>query len=184
MQRDSHTKLSPLTLFYHWTIGISMIAALGVGTYIESLKSTDPLRGELIFVHKNVGLAILILAIARISWRYINGFLQPAGASPVWEARSAYWMHVFLLFATLMMPISGIMMTLGFGCTHCYVPVFGLFEIGPFPKIELLAGIGYYMHTMGSKLVILAILIHAAAALKHHYWDGDGTLRRMLGRQI
>jgi len=30
-------------------------------------------------------------------------------------------------------------------------------------------------------LLIPLIMLHAAASLKHHYWDKDTTLRRMVG---
>ena len=77
------------------------------------------------------------------------------------------------------------MMVLGYACSACTVPVFGLFDIGPLPdKIMWMAQIGYVVHHTGSKVIIAVMLLHAAAALKHHYWDGDGTLRRMLGRAL
>lgn len=36
------------------------------------------------------------------------------------------------------------------------------------------------IHNWGGKLVLFLIALHAAAALKHHFWDKDDTLRRML----
>ncbi|MED5488196.1 MAG: cytochrome b/b6 domain-containing protein, partial [Pseudomonadota bacterium] len=32
--------------------------------------------------------------------------------------------------------------------------------------------------------VIVALLLHIAGALKHHFVDKDGTLKRMLGKTI
>lgn len=181
MQRDSYNKLSPLTIFYHWTVGILMIAALSFGTYLESLEKQSH---ELIYIHKNVGLAILILAVARLSWRYINGFFHPMHSLKQWEKKSSAYAHYFLLFATLVMPISGMVMSLAYGCEYCVVPIFGLYEIGPFQQNITLATIGYFIHAWGGVLVIVAVFIHAAAALKHHYWDKDDTLRRMFGKEI
>lgn len=184
MKRDSYTKLAPLTLFYHWTVGIFMIISLGVGLYLDSIPSTVPGAAELLYIHKNAGLFILLLATARILWRYINGFFQPIGSHKIWETKTAYWIHIFLLVSTIAMPISGMMMVLGYDCSTCTLPIFGLFEIGPFPKVEIISQIGGVIHHLGSKFVIAAILLHAAAALKHHYWDGDDSLRRMLGKDI
>ena len=182
--RDLDNQLSPLTLFYHWTIGLLMIGALAFGLYLETLASS-PEKGVLVYIHKNVGLLILLLAISRIMWRWTNGFLTPLGTHKPWQTKTAYWVHVFLLIGTIAMPISGMMMSIGYACSQCVIPIFGIYDIGPLSeRIMWIAAPGYFIHTIGSKILILAILLHAAAALKHHYWDGDGTLRRMFGRKV
>jgi len=57
--------------------------------------------------------------------------------------------------------------------------------IGPLSeKITWMASTGYTIHHTGSKIIIAIILLHALAALKHHYWDKDPTLKRMLGRSL
>ncbi len=182
MQTDRREKLAPLTLFYHWTIALFMVSAMGFGLYLESLTSGTSYYHLVVTIHKNVGLFIFLLASARIIWRYKNGFFAPVANLKTWEEKVARWTHTFLLVATIAMPISGMMMVLGYGCTFCTQPVLGTWlEIGPFPKIEALTLIGSAIHRIGSKIIIAVILFHAAAALKHHYWDRDDTLKRMLG---
>jgi cytochrome b561 len=39
-------------------------------------------------------------------------------------------------------------------------------------------------HTALAYLMLLAVALHIAGALKHHLVDRDGTLRRMLGRKL
>ena len=165
MQADSYNKLAPLTIFYHWAVALLMICALSFGLYLDSLDNAtqDPM---LVYVHANVGVLIFILALARIFWRYSSGLFQPLGQHKVWEKKSAYWIHLFLLFSTIAMPLSGMMMVLGYGCARCVVPVFGLFYIGPFPKMEIIQLIGSGMHHYGSKVVIAAILLHAGGCVK------------------
>ncbi len=185
MQHDTPTKLAPLTIFFHWTIGLMIIAALSFGFYIQNLPSKDPAKFELLFIHKNVGVIIFLLALARIFWRYTNGFFQPVGEHKAWEKKSARVVHILLLIGTILMPISGMTMTLGYACSLCTVPVFWLFEIGPLPeRILWLGQAGQRLHELGGYMLSGALLLHAAAALKHHYWDRDPTLRRMLGRTI
>jgi cytochrome b561 len=53
--------------------------------------------------------------------------------------------------------------------------------------MPVLGLLGYYIgdpyadiHSWGKPLLIILICIHAAAALLHHFWLKDGTLRRML----
>lgn len=94
----------------------------------------------------------------------------------------AKFTHWFLIIATIAMPISGIMFSLGLGYP---VPVLGLFEIGPLPqKIPILADIGGDIHEYAGNSLIAVISLHIAGALKHHTIDKDGTLRRMLGARV
>lgn len=38
----------------------------------------------------------------------------------------------------------------------------------------------HFIHNWGGKLVLVLIALHVAAALKHHFYDNDDTLKRML----
>ena len=64
------------------------------------------------------------------------------------------------------------------------ISVFGLFEVPGFGSLidnqEDLAGV---VHKYAAYLVIGLTLLHAAAALKHHFIDKDETLTRMLGKR-
>ena len=47
-----------------------------------------------------------------------------------------------------------------------------------------LGELGSSLHSKIGKLMLLAIGLHIAGALKHHFIDGIVGLRRMLGSQI
>ncbi|MES9855083.1 MAG: cytochrome b/b6 domain-containing protein [Sedimenticola sp.] len=51
-------------------------------------------------------------------------------------------------------------------------------------KIEILSKIGHVIHGLGGKLLIALILLHIVGAIKHERIDKDGTLSRMLGRNL
>jgi cytochrome b561 len=63
------------------------------------------------------------------------------------------------------------------------ISVFGWFEvpatITSIPKQEDITGL---VHKYMAYTIIGLALLHAAAALKHHFINKDDTLRRMLGR--
>ena len=178
MQTDTPQKVAPLSIALHWIVGIAILGMLAVGVYMHELPK-GPDKELLYFLHKSSGFALFFLIIARIAWRYHNGFFLPAGEHKDWEKRIARYSHIGLLTLSLLMPLSGMVMTFGFGST---VPFFGLWEIGPFGKNSTLAWLGYYMHKFGALAFLLLILLHASAALKHHFYDKDDTLRRMLRR--
>ena len=49
---------------------------------------------------------------------------------------------------------------------------------GPF------AGTAHETHEIAGKVMFVAFLLHVVGALKHHFMDKDGTLKRMLGKRI
>jgi cytochrome b561 len=175
--RDKQQVLSPITVGLHWMVAIGIVSMLAFGLYLDQLELT-PRKSELIEIHKLFGFAVFLVAIARIFWRYINGFPIPIDALQKWEQVLARATHWLLLLSTILMPISGIMISLGLGYS---VPVLGITEFGPLPeRSKLLADTGYFIHGNLANVLIGLIVLHSAGALKHHWIDKGQTLRRML----
>ena len=179
--RDTHQKLTWPTVGLHWVIAIAMIAMLAFGLYLEDMPR-GPEKGELIGLHKSVGISILLFALARILWRYLNQFPKPISPLVNWQEKLAKLTHWVLIIGTVLMPISGVFMSIGGG--HA-VGIFGLELIAGSPeKNEMLSQIGHTVHAVGSKLLILFVLFHFVGAIKHQFFDKDGTLSRMFGRKV
>ena len=61
------------------------------------------------------------------------------------------------------------------------VNVFGWFELPAWlPRSEMLRELATTTHEWLAYITAAVIVIHAAAALKHHFVDRDDTLKRML----
>lgn len=177
---DTNEKFSSLSVLLHWGIAIAFIGMIAFGLYLEDLPR-GPDKSALMPIHFMVGLGILGVALIRFLWRLTQGFPAPAGPMKGWEKALANTVIWGLLAATLLMPLSGMMMVLGNGHP---LDVFGLFTVGPFTKTEAVAGAGHFIHGVGSKLVIAFIALHFAGAMKHHFVAKDGTLVRMFGKRI
>lgn len=182
----SPSPLSKTTISLHWIIALGIIGMLAFGIYIEDFVpgkladgSRNPFRGELMMLHKSIGVVILTVALARIFWRMSEGWPKPVGVFKKLEkilAKTAIWL---LLLGTLIMPLSGIVMSQAAGRV---VPVFGLFELPIiFPESKALGGVAHEVHGIGAWVLIAAISFHIVGALKHHFIDKDATLKRMLG---
>lgn len=178
----SDVSLGMVTISLHWLVGLSFIGLLALGIYMDETHAY-----ALYPIHKSLGTLLLLLVIPRIIWRYVQGFSAPQGDSSEAMQKLARAVQYLLLVGTLMMPISGIMMSAfgGYG-----LAVFGL-EIFPenpdsanpgefIPFNDLLAQLGHVIHGLGGKLMILAIVLHLGGALKHHLIDKDRTLIRMI----
>jgi len=184
--RDSYDKFTRFTIGLHWIIAIAIIGMLAFGLYIEDLPR-GPEKSALIGIHKSIGLTILVLAAARFGWRLINGMPQPVGRYSTIERILAKTVHWLLLLGTLFMPISGILMSLsgGYGLAVFGLVIVPVLRNTPgFQPNEALGDIAGVLHAVGGKVLIAAIVLHFAGALKHHVIDKDATLRRMLGGRV
>jgi cytochrome b561 len=95
-----------------------------------------------------------------------------------------------LIIGTVMMPISGMLMS---GASGRGLSIFGLEllatnpdEWNPGKVIPLskpLTDLGHTLHGLGGKIMIFSIILHTIGALKHHFIDKDTTLRRILGKK-
>lgn len=184
MIRDTAEKFSAMTIVLHWAVGISIIALMAVGIYMEEFEAY-----ELYPIHKSVGILVFLFAVERIIFRMINGWPKPVGEAPQWQEVVAKLTHWVLILATLLFPISGMMMS---GAGGHGLAVFGweLLAANPdpanpqqmIPLNKELAGLGHQVHGILGNVMIAVILLHIAGALKHHIIDKDRTLLRMLGK--
>lgn len=177
---DSRSQLTKMTVALHWVIAIAVIGSLGIGMYMEDLPRS-PEKFELLGLHKSVGVLVLIVALYRLVWRIRNGLPEALSPAAAWQEKAATVVHVVLLAGTVLMPISGIVMTVGGGYP---VAVFGFELIAKGAENELMGELGHIMHGLGGKVMIAAVLLHVAATAKHHFVTKDGTLQRMLGRKV
>lgn len=128
--------------------------------------------------HRSIGVLLVVLLLARMVWRLVVGRLAPVVTHTFWERRLGGLMHHLLDIATLLVIVSGYLISSADGKA---VMVFDWFAV---PAIvlsieqqETLAG--QWHEWLAWALVVLAGL-HALAAVKHHVIDRDVTLRRML----
>lgn len=172
--------LSKTTILLHWLIAIAIIGSIAFGMYLEELPRS-PEKGQLIGLHKSIGVTILIFATYRIGLRLIQGLPKPLPNTSTLQRKAAKAAHILLLIGTVALPISGLMMSIGGGHS---VALFGLELIPKGDGIDGLGEIGHRIHGLGANLLIAIITLHVVAALKHHFMDKDGTIKRMLGARI
>lgn len=167
-----------MSRFNHWIVAVVMIGMLGFGLFLENAELSREARGSLMGIHKAIGSVFLVFALWRVGYRVSQGFPMPIAAMPKWQDIASKIVHWALLAGVLLMPISGLMMSLFGGRS---VDVFGILTIPAFEKNETLGGIGHVAHGLGANILLAVIAIHILAAFKHHIIDKDLTLARMVG---
>jgi cytochrome b561 len=123
-------------------------------------------------------MTILMLAVLRLLWRLFNRPpALPSGMSPV-EKKLARAAHALFYVFLFVMPLTGWMMS---SAKNYSVSWFDQFT---WPNLivpnehafELLKS----THDTLSWLLFTLALLHILAALKHHFWNKDDVLKRML----
>ena len=174
------------TIWLHWLIAVIMISMLALGTYM----SLGEVYG-IYDIHKSIGLLVFPLLLARVIWRLTQGWPEPLHQYAKIEQFLAKFTHWALLLGTIALPITGMIYS---GASGHGFGIFGL-EIFPsnhhptepglvIPYNEQLSIAGETAHEWIGYGLMGILGLHIAGALKHHMIDGDGTLRRMLGKQV
>ncbi len=172
-----HSRYSTVAIVFHWTIAVLLIANLAAGLAFDRIEAADKqLFFTLIQLHKSTGITILVLAVARLIWRLMNPPPPLPDHMTTAErilATISHWGFYVLMFA---LPLSGWAMV---STAKLVFQMFwyGLFEI---PKLDAPRNWNYDgLHAILGWVVLALIVLHVAAALKHHYFDRDNLFARM-----
>jgi len=183
MSKDKLNTLSKTSVVLHWLVAITIMCLLGVGIYMEEFKAYGLYK-----IHKSVGILIFVVILGRVIWRLKQGWPEPVNKQHAHEMRLARISHWVLLIGSVLFPISGMLMSAmgGHG-----LPIFGFELLGPnivngerAPINADLASIGSSIHYWLGWIMLACIALHITGALKHHFVYKDGTLKRMLGKDI
>ena len=174
--RDGARRYGLVSRVNHWVVGLVMLGMLGSGLALEYLSIARETSGAIMGWHKAVGVMVLIYGAWRVLWRLLEGFPEAASRMPAWQERTAAATHWLLLAAVILMPLSGLLMSL-FGGRP--VETFG-FTIPSPGEIEWLSRLAGEVHGIAGLALVALLVLHVGGALKHHFVDRDATLRRML----
>ena len=168
-------RYSGTAIALHWLLALAILGAFIVGVYMSDLP-VSPQRLKLYNWHKWAGICILALSALRLLWRLTHR--PPADvAMPEWQRRSAHAVHILLYLLFFAVPLAGWAYSSAAGFP---VVVFGVLPLPDFvaPSKELAEAIKP-LHKILAFTMAALVLAHVAAALKHHFVDGDGLLSRM-----
>ncbi len=179
MEDVGRSQYSGVAITLHWVIALLMIGTALGGLLHESFG--EEMEGLIMGLHKASGLTVLVLSVARLAWRL--GHRPPPLASTLkrWEVGLAHATHWTFYLLMLAIPLSGWALVSA-GARKWAIDWFGLFQV-PFLPIEQskqLAGAMHETHEILGFLAISLIILHIVAAIKHHVFDKDNTVERML----
>ena len=172
-----------VTKTFHWVTALLIFTLIPTGWFANQLPyETDAQLAQkawLFSLHKTVGVTVFFVALARMLWAASQpkpGLLHPDRKLESMAAETVHWL---LYGALVIVPLSG---WISHAAAEGFAPIW--WPLGQnLPLIPKSVGIEHFfagVHFVTTKVLIAALFLHIAGALKHHVIDRDDTLRRML----
>jgi cytochrome b561 len=155
-----------------------IVLMVPVGITMADILSDGALKNTLYEVHKSFGLIVFGLALIRIGVRLARGAPPLVPDMPAWQRTAAHVSHYAMYILVVLVPLLG-----WAGTSACCAPV-NLFWTVPL-TLPVSGGMEtaeriFVFHRAFALTLAAIVLVHASAALHHHFVRRDATLRRML----
>lgn len=178
MLRNTQTHYGTISRGLHWLLAMALAAQFALGWYMTGLSYYDRWYKDAFEIHRACGMLLWLLALLRILWAIYDRSPPLVTGMRTWERLAAKATHSTLYLMTLLIPLSGYLISTAKG--HG-INMFGLFEIPALlpatGQMEEFAGKAHYILAFGTAWLVAA---HILAALKHHFIERDKTLTRMI----
>jgi cytochrome b561 len=177
MPTQPPARYTALAQLLHWVVAALIVTQFTLAYLAEDLP-IGLHKLALLARHKSFGMTVLMLAVIRLLWRiWHTPPALPAGMTPV-ERLLAKATHVAFYVLLFAMPLTGWMMS---SAKNYSVSWFGLFT---WPNLISQSDDSFILlrdiHGYLSYALFTIAVLHILAALKHHFWNKDDVLLRML----
>ena len=170
-----------ITINVHWLVAITVIGLFALGYWMVDLGYYDPWYKQGPDLHKSIGVLLFIVMVIRIFWRYFQIKPEALDSHTPIEKKAGSIVHVFLYCALFVLMSSGYLISTADGRA---IDIFNLASVASLGELfadqEDLSGL---IHKYLAYALMFTVVLHALAALKHHFIDKDNTLLRMLGNR-
>ncbi|MFO1238334.1 MAG: cytochrome b/b6 domain-containing protein [Alphaproteobacteria bacterium] len=180
--RNSTQAFGLIAVTLHWAIAAAILYMIWLGDYMTEAEDYAAYQ-----LHKSLGITILAFSLLRLLLRLVDPPPPLPAAMPRWERWAAHATH--WAFYTLMIgiPLSGwALITASPSGDMIRTRIWGALELPALPWLksvadrEAVADRLEDLHgALGTALLVL-LALHVLAALKHHVWNRDTVLSRML----
>ena len=162
---------------FHWLLALLILCQLVLGKVAADFR-LSPLKLDLFVWHKSIGITILLLVILRFAWRLGNPPPYAPAGIPAWETKLAHIGHSLLYVLMFAVPVTGWWIS-----DTSRIP-FKAYWLVPVPDLMTadkgMSELASNVHDVLTNMLLLVVLIHIAAALRHHFFVRNEVLIRML----
>ncbi|MFT4195107.1 cytochrome b [Ottowia sp.] len=178
--RPPAARYTPIAIALHWLLALALVGIFCAGLYMTGLPFS-PAKLKLINWHKWAGITILSLSALRLAWRLTHRpppLPAPVlAAMPPWQRVAHHGTHHLMYLLFFAVPLIGWAYSSAAGFPIVLFGVLPLPDLLPADK-DLAEAVKPW-HGAAAFALAALVLLHVAAALKHHFIDRDGLLGRM-----
>jgi cytochrome b561 len=175
---DAARAYDAIAIALHWVLAMLIAVAFFIGLSMVDLPFS-PQRFRFFNWHKWLGIAVLAMSAGRLLWRAAGHPPPPVPAGmPAWQLAAFRATHALFYALFFAVPLLGWAYTSAVGVPVVFLGWLPLPDFVPRDKAlgdEILKP----LHAAASYLLAAIVVVHVAAALKHHYLARDGLLLRM-----
>jgi cytochrome b561 len=177
MWRNTASRYGLISIGLHWLVAMVVIGLFGLGLWMDSLDYYDAWYRKAPEIHKSIGVLLFMVMLGRTVWRHLSPGPAPSGAA--FQQKMAHAVHLTLYVLLFILMLSGYLVSTADGRA---LEVFGWFSIpATLSGLENQEDIAGEVHEVLAFTLMGLVIVHALAAMKHHFINRDSTLKRMLG---
>ncbi len=173
----SKTRYTRIAIGLHWLIAFAIIGSFSVGLYMVDLP-LSPQKLRIYSWHKWAGVTIFMFVVLRLGWRLRHRPPELPATMPAWQRNIAGATHILLYLLMFAVPISGWLMSSAKGFQTVWFGVLPLPDL--LDKDKELGDLLLQVHALLNFGMAALVFLHVGAALKHHFFDRDEVLTRMI----
>ena len=173
--RDTLHGYGLVTRLFHWLMALGIFFLFGLGYWMVGLDYYSPYYISAPNLHRSIGLTLLAALVVRWAWRLSSVKPVEDELSPL-ERLASKVVHVGFYPLMLVLMVSGYFISTSDGRP---VDMFGLFQVPSIIVEKNLADTAGYIHRWLAYITVGVAIVHAVAALKHHFVDRSTILSRM-----
>ena len=174
--KDTPNHYGVVSRLNHWLGALIIIGMLAVGLYFNDMPRGDE-KSYWLKLHIGVGGLVFVFLWFRVFWRIFSKSPQPFAQKKSLKLVSSI-VHWVLLLSVLTMALSGPLLIWSNGYA---INVFDWFSIPtPMEKMPEFHELMETVHEIASKVLLVTLILHILAAIKHRFIDKDELLPRMV----
>lgn len=177
--KNNASRYGHISLLVHWLVAIVVYGMFALGLWMVTLGYYDSWYHQAPEIHKSIGILLFIVMAFRVIWRFISPPPKPLASYSKLTKVSSIIVQILIYIILFSILISGYLISTADGQP---ISVFGWFDVPAlFTGAATQADTAGEVHLYLAWAVVLLSVLHAFAAFKHHFFDRDITLKRMLG---
>lgn len=162
----------------HWLIAVLIVCGFSLGWVMTVIPGFTPDKLRFYSWHKWIGVTVFALAVVRVLWRATHVPPPLPATIPLLQRQAAHAMHWLLYVLMFAIPITGYLYSSAANIPVVYLGLVPLPTlIAPNPELKPILR---EAHVLLDYTLLVVVVLHVLAALKHQWFDRDNVLSRML----